>query len=168
MKNPDVQLLVYGENISLSEPRINIPGVTLRETKRVENKNYLFLTLSVSSAAKPGTYPIEFLKEKKVAAQYQFKLSAREVNSSQRKGFNSSDVIYLIMSDRFSNGNPKNDSSNDMFEKANRTDPDGRHGGDILGIINHLDYLQELGVTALWNTPMFEDNMENIHTITMP
>lgn len=160
MKNSEVQLLVYGENISFAEPRINIPGVTIQKVEKVENKNYLFVTLTILPQTKPGTYPIEFLKGKKVAAKYQFKLSEREKNSSLRKGFDATDVIYLIMSDRFANANPKNDSSPDMFEKANRADPDGRHGGDIKGIIEHLDYLKDLGVTALWNTPMFEDNMD--------
>jgi hypothetical protein len=160
MNDPEVQLLVYGENISRTEPRVTIPGVTLKESKRVESANYLFLTLSVAAEAKPGSYPIEFMKDGKVAAQYVFQFSAREKNSSQRKSFDASDVVYLIMSDRFANGNPANDSAPDMYEKPDRGNPNGRHGGDIQGIIDHADYLQDLGVTAVWNTPLMEDNME--------
>jgi neopullulanase len=160
MKDPEVQLLVHGDRIAQTVPRIDCPGVTLRETKRTENQNYLFLTLSVSPETLPGSYPIEFVKDRQVAARYMFQLSAREKNSSQRKSFDASDVVYLIMSDRFSNGNTGNDSAPDMFEKTDRSDPNGRHGGDIHGIIDHLDYLRDLGVTALWNTPLMEDNME--------
>lgn len=160
MKNPNLQLLVYGENIGRTEVKMDIPGVRLHTTTRVESPNYLFLDLVISDTAKAGTYPIEFLSDNKVVASYKFPLLERRSNSESRKGFNSSDVIYLLMPDRFSNGNPANDSTQDTHEKARRSDPDGRHGGDIQGIINHLDYLQELGVTTLWSTPLVEDNME--------
>ncbi len=160
MKNPNLQLLVYGENIGLTEVRMDIPGVRLHSVTKVESINYLFLDLVISDTAKTGTYPIEFLKDNKVVARYNFPLLQRRANSAMRQGFNSSDVIYLLMPDRFSNGDPKNDSTADTYEKARRSDPDGRHGGDIQGIINHLDYLKELGVTSLWSTPLVEDNME--------
>jgi glycosidase len=160
MKNPNLQLLVYGENISLTEVRINIAGVRLHSVTKVESVNYLFVDLVISDSTKAGSYPIEFWKDNKIAAKYDFKLLPRTVNSSQRKSFNSSDVLYLLMPDRFSNGNPANDSTADTYEKAKRSDPDGRHGGDIKGIISHLDYLQELGVTTLWSTPLVENNMD--------
>lgn len=160
MKNPNLQLLVYGENISLTEVRLNIPGVRLQSVTKVESPNYLFIDLVISDNAKVGAYPIEFLKDNRLVSKYEFKLLDRKPSSSQRKGFDASDVIYLLMPDRFSNGNPANDSTADTYERAKRWDPDGRHGGDIQGIINHLDYLQELGVTSLWSTPLVENNME--------
>ncbi len=161
MKNPELQLLVYGENIGLTIPKINIPGVTLKSIIKVENRNYLFLNLIISGDAKPGNYSIEFSKDNKVMVKRDFPLLHREPESSNRKSYSSSDVIYLLMPDRFSNGNPANDSVSGMFEKSNRANPGGRHGGDIQGIINHLDYLQNLGFTSLWSTPLMEDNMES-------
>lgn len=161
MKNPELQLLIYGENISLTDAAINIPGVTLKSTQKVENKNYLFLNIIISKDARAGNYNIDFIKDKKTVISKKFTLFDRVKNSHTGAGYNSSDVIYLIMPDRFSNGDPKNDNTADEFEKLNRADANGRHGGDIQGIINHLDYLNELGITAVWNTPLMEDNMEN-------
>jgi neopullulanase len=160
MKNPNLQLLVYGNNISKAEVRLSIPGVELQSIRTVKNHSYLFLNLIITDQAKPGSYPIEFIQDQKVVAKHDFKLLEREKNSALRKGFNTSDVIYLLMPDRFANGNPPNDSVPEMHERAARAYLNGRHGGDIQGIINHLDYLKELGVTALWSTPLLEDNME--------
>ena len=161
MKNPEVQLMVYGHDIGSTEVQFDIPGVQLASVQTVENKNYLFINLVIGPTAKPGKYLIQFLENKKLVAKSDFQLFERNTVTPAGSGYNSSDVIYLIMSDRFSNGDPKNDASKDVIEGPNRKDPNGRHGGDIQGIINHLDYLQELGVTAVWNTPMMEDNMEN-------
>lgn len=160
MKNPNLQLLVYGENIALTEVRMHIPGVRLHSVTKVESINYLFLDLNISDSAQAGTYPIEFVRDGKLLAKCDFKLLERKPNSALRKGFDASDVIYLLMPDRFSNGNPANDSTQNTYEKAKRSDPDGRHGGDIQGIVDHLDYIQELGVTSLWSTPLMENNME--------
>jgi neopullulanase len=160
MKNQAVQLLVYGENIAQSEPSINIPGVTLNGVTKVDNKNYLFINLMISGETKPGVYPIKFRGGNKTIESFNFTLLERRKDSSRRKGFDASDVIYLLMPDRFSNGNPSNDSVPGMQEGLKRSNPDGRHGGDIQGMINHLDYLHDLGATALWSTPLMEDNME--------
>lgn len=160
MKNPDLQLLVYGDNISLYQPVINYNGVKIKQVIKVENPNYLFLNLNISEEVKAGSFDINFFKGKNKVANYKYRLLNRRKNSKQRKGFDTSDVIYLIMSDRFSNGDTANDNTPDTKEKANRDDPGGRHGGDIQGIINHLDYLNNLGVTSLWCTPMLLDNQQ--------
>ncbi|MDP4208390.1 MAG: glycoside hydrolase family 13 protein [Bacteroidota bacterium] len=159
MKNPELQLLVYGNNISATDARINIPGVSLKSTIKVENKNYLFLNLFISDQAKVGNYTLDFIKDNKVVTSTKFELWERGQNILGRKSFDASDAIYLLMPDRFSNGNPANDSAIGVSEEPDRKSPDGRHGGDIQGIINHLDYLQNLGITALWSTPLMEDNM---------
>jgi glycosidase len=161
MKNTQLLILVYGQNIGLTEPVIQYPSVKLDSTVRTGNNNYLFLYLNVPADTKPGKFEIQFKVKSKLVARYNYELLERKPGSSERKSFDASDVIYLLMPDRFSNGDPSNDSSPLTFEKANRSDPNGRHGGDIQGIINHLDYIKDLGFTALWSTPLLEDNMEN-------
>jgi glycosidase len=157
MKNPELQVLIYGKDIASTTVSIQYEGVTVKRIDKVENPNYLFVYLNLDSQIKPGTFPITFqLGKKKKIVQYELKQRAREAETV--KGFNSSDVIYLIMPDRFANGNPANDSRPETTEKGNRANPDGRHGGDIEGIIKNLDYLQKLGVTALWPTPLVENN----------
>ena len=102
---------------------------------------------------------INFSVGTRVVATYNYSFKAREPGSAERKGFGSSDVIYLLMPDRFANGDTLNDYSTRNAAGGNRMDPDGRHGGDIRGIENHLDYIKELGATAIWITPLLENNM---------
>ena len=159
MKNPNLQLMVYGKNIAETKAYIDYAGVEIKKQSQVENPNYLFVDLIISKNAKAGKFYISFKKGKKVIEKFEYELKARKDDSQNRDGFNSSDAIYLLMPDRFSNGNPANDNVNGMLEKSNRTKPLGRHGGDIQGIENHLDYLEELGITALWLNPLLENNM---------
>ncbi len=159
MKSPKLQLLVYGKNIAETKVSFKYEGVKLESVVSVENPNYLFLNLHISAKAKAGKFVISFTKGKKEVLTYNYELKQRVENSAQRKGFDASDVIYLIMPDRFANGNPENDNMPEMLEKANREDPNGRHGGDLQGIINKLDYLEDLGVTSLWLNPVQENNM---------
>jgi glycosidase len=159
MKNPFLQLMIHGEDLAGKEVSINYPGVVLESVTRVENPNYLFVNLKISKDARPGTFTISFLSGKRTVASYSYELKAREQNAACISGFNSSDVIYLITPDRFANGNLQNDEVEGMKEKPNRTDKDGRHGGDLRGIINHLDYLQQMGFTAVWLNPVLENNM---------
>lgn len=162
MKSPDLQLMVYGENISTAEVSLEYPGVTLYSVSKVENPNYLFIDLKLDKNVKPGSFDIQFKKDGKTVESYSYELKARETDSAERMGFNTSDVIYLITPDRFVNGNPGNDQVEGMKEKPNRNDRDGRHGGDIRGIINSLDYLQNLGFTAVWLNPVLENNMTQV------
>jgi len=159
MKSPNLQLMVYGESIAETNPMLDYYGVELKEVIKLESKNYLFLNLVISPDACPGNFEIQFYKGKKIADSYTYTLKSRNNDPQLYKGFDNSDVIYLMMPDRFANGVRENDNVEGMLEKANRNEPLGRHGGDIKGIIDHLDYLEELGVTALWINPLLENNM---------
>jgi len=158
MKNTNLQLLLYGVNIAEYTVSISDKEVILDSITTTENPNYLFLNLDLSKVS--GARKIEFILKKNGKKKFvqSYELKQREKNSANRSSFDSSDVIYLIMPDRFANGNPNNDSHKDVIEKANRADKSGRHGGDLQGAIDHLDYLDDLGVTALWSTPLLEDN----------
>jgi neopullulanase len=158
MKNSSLQLLVYGIDISKSSPEISYPGVRIKEIKRVENPNYLFIYLDISNEARAGNMNIQFRLPGGKTIQHNYALHSRKPGSAERNGFNSSDVFYLLMPDRFSNGDTTNDNVEGMMEKANRTDKNGRHGGDIKGIVNRLPYFSQLGVTALWVNPLLENN----------
>jgi len=162
MKSPHLQLMVYGENISETNVSLEYPGVELISVSKVQNPNYLFIDLKLSENAKPGSFDLLFQKENETIETYKYELKAREKSSASRKGFDQSDVIYLITPDRFVNGNPDNDQVEGMKELPDRTDKDGRHGGDIRGIINSLDYLQEMGFTAVWLNPVLENNMTQV------
>ena len=161
-KNPSLQLMVCGERISETKPEINYEGVELVASSSVENPNYLFLDLRLSPDVKAGKFEILFKQNGKTIIASPYELKAREKGSSQRIGFNSSDVMYLIMPDRFANGDPSNDSKPEMPEKSNRTDPNGRHGGDLKGIQDHLDYIKDNGYTAIWVNPVLENNMPQV------
>ncbi len=152
-----IQLMIYGDNIAQFEPTVVGDEVVLKGVIKTENSNYVFLDLDFSKS-KVGTTKINFLQNGAVKFSVNYELKQRVDNSKLRKGFNSSDLIYLLMPDRFANGNSVNDSNPILTDKFNRADQGGRHGGDIQGIKNHLDYLNELGVTAVWSTPLLEDN----------
>ncbi len=156
MHHTELQLMVYGKNIAEYEVAFS-NAIQITAIEKTENPNYLFITINTKDI-KPGTYELQFSKNKKVRIKKAYEFKERRENSALRKGFDSSDLIYLIMPDRFANGNPDNDNTKDTVEKVNREALGGRHGGDIQGIINHLDYLDELGVTAIWSTPLLEDN----------
>ena len=156
-KNNRIQLMVYGKNIASTQVKIDNAGVSVIKTEKVTNPNYLFITLDIATA-RPGKFNIIFLKGKEKAATYSYELKARKPGSSARKGFNPSDVIYLLMPDRFANGDTTNDNVPGMAESVNRKFTDGRHGGDIRGIVQHLDYLRDLGITTLWITPLLEND----------
>ncbi|PKP45957.1 MAG: alpha-amlyase [Bacteroidetes bacterium HGW-Bacteroidetes-11] len=158
MKHAELQLLVYGKDISLTEVVFDYPGVTLAKKHLVENPNYLFLDLLLAKDVKPGSFDIRFMRGKKALFTYKYVLNEREPGSAERIGFGPSDVVYLLMPDRFANGDPSNDNMPGMLEPANRSNPSGRHGGDIAGIRNNLDYIKDLGMTAIWINPVLENN----------
>lgn len=155
MNKSEIQILFYGKNIADNSVSITKPVVITNLTK-TENPNYLFVTIDTKNIT-AQTLEFTFKKGKKTFSQ-PFEIKKRSANSATRKSFDASDVIYLLMPDRFANGNEANDSSPNLTEKGNRNLPGGRHGGDIQGIIDHLDYIQELGATAIWSTPLCEDN----------
>ena len=160
MKSPELQLFVYGENIGDASVSVNYPGISLSSTVRLESNNYLIVYLHIDPSVQPCTFPITFtIGKKKLVKQYE--LLARAKAGSERMGFDASDALYLLMPDRFANGNPDNDNLPGMSPyKIDRNDPNARHGGDLAGISNNLQYFKDLGVTALWFTPVLENNME--------
>lgn len=159
MKSNDLQLLVYGEDLSSLDVVIDYPGVDLVSITKVENENYLFVDLSLAEDVKPGSFDIQFKNGDKLVETYKYELWEREEGSAERKGFNTEDVIYLITPDRFVNGDTSNDEVEGMREGLDRDYNYGRHGGDLRGIINSLDYLQEMGFTAVWLNPVLENDM---------
>jgi len=155
MNLAEVEILLHGKNIA--NFTVSVQGLEVLGIQKTENPNYLFV--KVNTKNKPiGTYPIQLLNGKKLVTEHIFELKPRKTNSRGREGCSPKDVIYLIMPDRFANGDVSNDSHPATVEKVNRNLPGGRHGGDIQGIINQLDYIKELGATAIWTTPLLEDN----------
>lgn len=158
MNDPNLQLLIYGKDIANTVVSIEYPGIKVLGINKVENPNYLFIDLVIENKAKPGKFDINFKESGKVKATYSYQLKHRTTGSAERKGFSPADVIYLLMPDRFANGDPSNDSHPMMLEAADRSNPSGRHGGDIKGIVDHLPYIKDLGVTAIWINPLLENN----------
>jgi glycosidase len=158
MKQGRLQLMVHGEQIADLTPSLTYPGVTLRDVTRVASKNYLFIDLEISQQALPGEFLLRFTQQGQTVLSQPYRLQARAGDSAQRRGFGPADAIYLIVPDRFANGNQNNDSVRTLKEAANRADPAGRHGGDLQGISTHLDYVAEMGFTQIWSTPLTENN----------
>ena len=155
MKETVVQLMVYGNDIGASDVKTDYPGVTVITVTKTENPNYLFVNMNISSNALPGAVRLVFTHGRNVV-NYDYPLLVRP--SEPMKGFDASDVIYLLMPDRFANGDPSNDNMADMAEKADRGNIGGRHGGDLKGISDHLGYIKDLGVTGIWLNPVLENN----------
>ncbi|MFZ5494103.1 MAG: glycoside hydrolase family 13 protein [Verrucomicrobiota bacterium] len=160
MKHPELQLLVHGENIADLVPEIRYPGVTLVDVQRTRRANFLFINLLIAPDTVPGTFDIRFKRGDRVVTQAAYRLEARRKDSAERRGFDASDAIYLIVPDRFANGNPANDSQPHLAEQAVRSNPSGRHGGDLRGMREQLDYVADLGFTMIWPTPLLENNQE--------
>ncbi len=149
----DLQLMIYGENLQNAAVKVLEEGLSVKTVHNAESPNYLFVDLNVLKA---GKYTLEITKgKKKTKAVYE--ILPRRKNAAERKGFSPEDVIYLIMPDRFANGDVSNDVVNGSV--LDRQNLEERHGGDIQGIINHLDYLADLGVTTIWSTPVLEDSL---------
>ena len=157
MTHNEVQIMFYGKNIAQNEVTVS-NGIVIKGIQKTENPNYIFVTIDTQNS--PAQDLVFTFKNGKKSFTQNYALKSRKENSRFRKSFDSSDLIYLIMSDRFANGNPNNDNNDKLTEKANRSNKDGRHGGDIEGIIKNLDYIQSLGATAVWPTPLCEDNDE--------
>lgn len=160
MKTLDLQLLVYGSEINDLIPIINNSNIKLKSIKKTENPNYLFLDILISENSNPDNVEIDFYREDILVDRYGFELKKREENAENIEGFTTSDVMYLITPDRFANGDLSNDDIKEMRERPNRDDIWGLHGGDIQGVINNLDYINEMGFTTVWLNPVLENNME--------
>lgn len=160
MQHPELQLMVHGENISALKPEIHYPGVTVVNTATTDNKNYLFINLRIADTTKAGKFAIVFKQGEKQVASANYSLEERAKSSAARKGFDAGDVIYLLVPDRFANGSTANDSTSDQIEKVNRSISGGRHGGDLKGMQDHLDYIASMGFNMIWPTPLVENNQE--------
>jgi glycosidase len=157
MQHKKLQLMVHGTGIGDLAPAVSYPGVRIDKVTRVANKNYLFIDLQIGAATRPGKFDIRFMGAR--SARFTYELLAREPGSSERKGFSSKDAIYQIMPDRFANGDPGNDSVKGMGDKHDRSGGGGRHGGDLQGVIDRLDYIAGMGFTQIWPTPLVENDM---------
>ncbi len=159
-KNQQLQLLVKHPNISEAKASIKYPGVSIDKAHKADSPNYLFLGLSIAEHAKAGQFNIYFDFKNGTQLVQTYQLKDRETEAADIQGFDSSDAIYLITPDRFANGDISNDIDVNLNEKTiNRADDYGRHGGDIKGIINHLDYIQEMGFTQIWSCPLLTNDM---------
>lgn len=159
MQEPELQLMISGNNIADYKATISSKNVYLKEAVTLESPNYQLLYLDISKSI-PETFEIVFTNEQKKLT-YKYELNPRDPKRLHIESFNSFDVLYLIMPDRFANGNPDNDQiAMRMPYKVDRNDPNARHGGDLKGISDRLDYLADLGVTAIWLNPVLENDME--------
>ncbi len=156
MHQENLQIMFYGKDIAQYEVSAS-KEVLIENVLMTENSNYVFVTIKTKELP-AGSYTFNFSKKGSKGFSRSYELKERREGSAFRKGFDASDAMYLIMPDRFANGNPENDSNPKLTEKANRELLGGRHGGDLQGVINNLDYLEDLGITALWSTPLLEDN----------
>lgn len=160
MVHNEVELLIYGTDIANYEVALEAyEGVKITGIKRVSNTNYLFATLTIAPEAEQGTLKLQFSKKRKKTIVYEYPLLEREAGRANIEGFTTSDAIYLITPDRFVNGNPGNDAVKGFREGPNRALKGGRHGGDIAGLDKSLDYIKNLGFTAIWINPMLENDM---------
>ena len=153
-----LQLMVHGEGISAFEPTLEYPGVSIQRVERASSPNYLFIYLQIGAEAEPGFLDLQFAAEGSPLS-YRYELRRKNTDPAHVRGFGPADAIYLITPDRFANGDPSNDTLANLGDPADRSKPGGRHGGDIAGIIAHLDYIRALGFTAIWLNPLLENRM---------
>lgn len=158
MKYHEIELMFYGEN--LGDYKVDVSDGEITSIASADSPNYLFVTWNTKGIS-TKTVEFDFKKKRKTLFTHQFELKKRTDNSAERQGFTSEDAIYLITPDRFANANPDNDIVEEMREKKlDRADDYARHGGDIQGIIQHLDYVEDMGFTALWPSPLLENDMD--------
>jgi len=160
METDTIQLLVYGDNVASLTPIIKNKSVKILGTIVLESPNYLFIDIKVDGQLPKRKVKINFLENKRKVESITYPILARQDNRKNLEGFDNSDAIYLITPDRFANGDATNDYISPMLEKPDRENIGGRHGGDIQGIQNNLDYIVDLGFSAIWLNPLLENDME--------
>jgi len=158
MANTRLQLMVYGDELGDIKVKSSSKLVDVIDVVTAENVRYAFIELQISDKLEPGTVDFLFTTSDGREQIYSYEFKQRIEGSSQRKGFSAKDVIYLVTPDRFSNGDASNDSISGLSETVDRSSPDGRHGGDLHGLIDHLDYLSDLGITKIWLNPLQQNN----------
>ena len=161
-KDSSLQLLVKEKNIGSAIPNISYAGVSIKKVHKAKSPNYLFIDLNIDKNTKPGKFDIVFTFDDETKKAHTYELKERLKPADDYIGFNSSDAIYLITPDRFSNADESNDISKKLKETTiDRTDGYKRHGGDLQGIINHINYISDLGFTTVWPTPVLTNDMKN-------
>ncbi|WP_299053411.1 glycoside hydrolase family 13 protein [uncultured Polaribacter sp.] len=159
-KDTSLQLLVKEQAIGSATPTISYAGVTIQKVHKARSNNYLFIDLQIGKNTKAGVFDIEFTLADGTKKTHTYKLKSREKQAADFKGFDSSDAIYLITPDRFANADASNDKLPDLKDQSlDRTDGYKRHGGDLKGIINGVDYISDLGFTTVWPTPVLTNDM---------
>lgn len=159
MKQTHLQVMVHGEQIARARVKLKpYAGVRLLGSERSDNPNYVFLNLAIAPQTKPGVLHLEFKQNAGTTIQLHYRLETRRAGSAQRASFSAADAIYLITPDRFANGDPSNDRIAGMDDVTKRSIPTARHGGDLRGMQNQLDYIRDLGFTMIWPTPLLENN----------
>ena len=153
-----LQLMIYGDKVSRLTPELDYPGVSINRVEQVDSPNYLFLYLDVSAVARPGEVEIVFSSEDE-SFTHRYLLKQKNRDPDHARGFSAADAIYLITPDRFANGDPGNDIIEGMGDTLDRSAPGGRHGGDLKGIADNLDYIGDMGFTAIWLNPLVENRM---------
>lgn len=162
MKHTKLQLMIHGEADLSKTLTIKYPGIKVMKVYQPENKHYLFADLEISPATRPGNFTVQLGDGKSFT--YTLQPKSKQNGNSRVRGVHATDLVYLIMPDRFANGDPSNDQYPDQEDtRSERSNPFARHGGDIKGVENNLDYLKDLGVTAVWMTPVFENNMPRMN-----
>lgn len=158
MHDAHLQLMVHAPGVAALNPRLQpYAGVRLSGVQRTRNPNYLFIELQMEPTARAGSLRLHFHRGADAVAALDYALHARRPGSAARKGFDASDAIYLLMPDRFANGNPANDQVPGLGDVVARENPSARHGGDLAGMRQHLDYIAGMGFTMVWPTPLLEN-----------
>ena len=157
-EHEELQVMIHGHGTAGFDVSVDHPGVTLSRVERVENGNYLFIYLDIGADARPGTIDI-ILENDDFRIAHKYELREKNPDPAHTKGFSTSDVIYLITPDRFANGDPSNDTIEGLGDDLNRDDDYGRHGGDLAGIAASMDYIKDMGFTAIWLNPILENAM---------
>ncbi|KAF5045573.1 Alpha amylase, catalytic domain [anaerobic digester metagenome] len=161
MNNPNLQLLIYGKDLKDTKVKTKEKGIKILSVENADSPDYIFVNIAISSKLKPGTFELTLFRgDMSKTINYEFSKKGQS-GKYTGKGFGPEDLIYLLMPDRFINSDISNDNHPEAKEKANYLHAYGRHGGDLNGMIESIDYLSELGVTAIWSTPLLFDNESN-------
>ncbi len=158
MQSAELQLMIYLPGEKVVRVESDSESVTVQKIVSAPNVNYSFVDLELAKTLTPGVVSLTLITEGGEQLKYDYAFKQRVQGSSSRKGFSSEDVIYLVTPDRYANGDVSNDNVEGLSEKSDRTNPDGRHGGDLAGLENHVDYLAELGITKIWLNPLQQNN----------
>lgn len=157
MRDARLQVMLQGPGIGATEPELDETSrARIVKVTRVDSPNYLFVDLQIAADAKPGELTFRFAR-KGGDMSLRYPLLARAPGSAERRGFDNRDAILNLMPDRFANGDPRNDRVAGYAEAADRNNPNARHGGDLRGMLDHLDYIAGMGYTMIWPTPLIEN-----------